>query len=179
MCNATPTPALPVGLARFNALPSPEAVTELRKCCGSRRWAQALAAKFPFSSAPALLREAESIWLGLDPTDWLEAFSHHPRIGERNLSHPKFAATAQQSGREQSRMAGAADAQRQEFAALNAQYEHKFGHVFLICATGKTPDFMLSQLRQRLQNDAQTELHNAAQEQNMITRLRLERMLTV
>ena len=131
----------------------------------------------PFASVTILLGGADLIWLGLDRKDWLEAFAHHPRIGERDLSQTKFAATAIQAGKEQSGMAVATDAQRAEFAAGNEQYEQKFGHVFLICATGKIASQMLEQLRQRLNNDAAAELTNAAREQSAITRLRLERWL--
>jgi 2-oxo-4-hydroxy-4-carboxy-5-ureidoimidazoline decarboxylase len=169
---------LPSPLHRLNSLPAPQAASEFHRCCGSRRWAEALAAKRPFETAEALYREAEREWFQLAPQDWLEAFSHHPRIGERNLAQPKFEQTAAQSSREQSGMGAATDAQRQDFATLNADYERKFGHVFLICASGKSADHMLAQLRARLGNDAATELQNAAREQNMITRLRLERMLS-
>ena len=75
-------------------------------------------------------------------------------------------------------MASATEAERHEFAAGNAEYEKRFGHVFLICATGKSAGEMLGQLRVRLKNDRGMELANAAKEQARITRLRLERWLT-
>lgn len=137
-----------------------------------------MAAARPFASVDTLFTEADRFWFALTREDWLEAFGHHPRIGERNLSAPKFAATAQQSSREQSGMNAASDADRSAFAEGNAEYERRFGHVFLICATGRSAAAMLEQLRTRLSNDAATELTNAAREQAMITRLRLERMLS-
>lgn len=168
----------PAALARFNALPPKEARAALLTVCGSTRWADQMTALRPFSSAAHMHAEADSLWFALAPADWLEAFSHHPRIGERNLIAPKFAATAQQSSREQSGMNAATEAERRAFADGNAEYERKFGHVFLICATGKSAATMLEQLRTRLNNDAATELASAAQEQALITRLRLERMLS-
>ena len=168
----------PPGLARLNALPAAEATAALLACCGSTRWAAAMVARRPFADAAAVYEQADTIWRGLSRDDWLEAFAHHPRIGERNLGQPRFAHTAGQSAREQSGMAAAGEAVQRDFAALNAEYEARFGHVFLICATGKSADFMLSQLKARLANDADTELRNAVSEQSMIVRLRLERMLT-
>jgi OHCU decarboxylase len=132
----------------------------------------------PFASVDLIYSEADRIWLGLSKVDWLETFSHHPRIGERNLDQPKFAATAAQSSREQSGMAAATDEQRREFAAGNETYQRKFGHVFLICATGKSAAEMLAQLRARLGNTSEVELKNAALEQAKIIRLRLEKWLT-
>ncbi len=166
------------GLARLNALPAAEATAALLTCCGAGRWAAAMVSQRPFASAGAVYARADAIWQGLAREDWLEAFSHHPRIGERNLAQPQFTRTAEQSAREQSGMAGAAESVQREFVSFNAEYERRFGHVFLICATGKSADFMLAQLKTRLGNDAATELRNAAQEQSMIVRLRLERMLT-
>jgi 2-oxo-4-hydroxy-4-carboxy-5-ureidoimidazoline decarboxylase len=169
-----------VGVSRLNALPAAEAVEVLLTCCGSRQWAARMAARRPFVNPDAVIEEAGRIWLSLEKKDWLEAFGHHPRIGERNLNQAKFggAATAAQAGKEQSGMAAATDEQRREFATGNEEYERRFGHVFLICATGKTAATMLEHLRMRLNNDRATELANAAKEQAMITRLRLERWLT-
>lgn len=165
------------GLARFNALSEAEARAALLTCCGAVRWAEGMSAARPFTSVDALFTESDRIWFALKSEDWLKAFGHHPRIGERNLSVPKFAATAQQSSREQSGMNGATEAERRAFADGNAEYERRFGHVFLICASGKSSATMLEQLRTRLNNDTATELANAAREQALITRLRLERML--
>jgi OHCU decarboxylase len=165
------------GLARFGAMSRENATAALRACCGSSRWATAVEARRPFATSVTLFEAAETIWLALGKDDWLEAFSHHPRIGARDLSG-RHAATAEQSTREQAGMAMATEVQRREFAELNGAYEEKFGHVFLISATGKTPEQMLSRLRARLGNEAEQELRNAAQEQTMITRLRLERMLS-
>lgn len=164
-------------LACFNALPDAEAETALHACCGSKRWVKVMLTARPFRSAEELHRTSELAWSALGREDWLEAFAHHPRIGERNLSAPKFAATAQLASREQSGMATATDDQRRAFVEGNAEYERRFGHVFLIRASGRTALEMLEQLRTRLGNDAATELANAAHEQSMITRLRLERML--
>lgn len=131
----------------------------------------------PFASPDALLAAADAHWLALGQADWLEAFAHHPRIGQTDLKQKRFAPTAEQSAREQSGMAGASDELRAAFHIANTRYQDKFGFVFLICATGKTGEEMLAELRRRLANDAPSELRNAVEQQRLITRLRLRRLV--
>jgi len=165
------------GLARLNEMVAPDAKAALMGCCGSVRWAAEMAHRRPFGGLDAILNAADEVWFGLTRADWLDAFSHHPRIGETNLAQAKFVKTAEQSGNEQSGMADASDEIRREFAAGNAEYERKFGHVFLICASGKSGVFMLEQVRARMRNDAATELAKAAKEQSMIVRMRLTKLV--
>lgn len=168
---------MPGGLARFNVIPREEAISALMRCCGSRCWAEQVAAKRPFESIADLHREAESAWAAVRDEDRLEAYGHHPRIGATPDDRARAAGTAEWSAKEQSRMASASPAEREEFLRLNAEYERRFGFVFLICATGKKPPEMLAALRSRIQNSREEELRNAAQEQALITRLRIEKML--
>ena len=125
-------------------------------------------ARRPFGSADALFDAAASIWKGLSPDDWREAFSHHPKIGERKVDLLE--------AREQSGVATATDAVREELEFLNRAYEARFGFIFIICATGLSADAMLAALRARLTNDPGTELQIAAAEQARITALRLARV---
>jgi OHCU decarboxylase len=145
-----------------------QAERDLRRCCGSTRWASAVASRRPFTSVEQLCRVADDVWWTLVGGDWLEAFAAHPRIGER---------AAGWASEEQSGVRGAAARTLERLTALNHDYERKFGHVFLIVATGKSADEMLAQLERRLHNDPATELKIAAVEQSKITRLRLERLL--
>ena len=69
--------------------------------------------------------------------------------------------------------AGASDALRAELVELNLAYQEKFGHVFLICATGLTGPQMLARLRDRLRHDDTTERAVVRQELLKITRLRM------
>lgn len=165
------------GVARLNAMPASEAVELLLAMSGSRPWAEKLAAQRPFEHIAALTVAERYGWHELPHEDLLDAFAKHPRIGERNLKQARFADSADQAGNEQSGMAGAAEEQRQAFEIGNEEYERRFGHVFLICATMKTAAGMLEQLRIRLNNDATTELNNATREQTQITELRLLRWL--
>ena len=159
-----------MNLKDLNDLPAPDAEEALLKCCGSQRWARAVAARRPFKSKDDLHRTAEIEWLKLKYPDWLEAFSHHPRIGDR----AKAQGFAKQ---EQSGASGASDATLLSLESLNRLYEEKFGFVFLIFATGKSADEMLGTLQRRLQNGRDVELKNAVTEQAKITRLRLEKLL--
>ena len=153
---------------RLNALGEDAARAALGRCCAAPRWVDAMLAARPFASDAALFDAAERVWWGLGREDWLEAFAGHPRIGER--------AGDAWARREQTGVSGAAQATRAALAAGNDTYERRFGHVFLICATGKSGDDMLRALQERLANDAATELRIAAAEQAKITRLRLERL---
>lgn len=157
-------------LNELNGLSGNEAAEHFLRCCGSQRWANAMAARRPFQSKDDLQTAAEREWWKLKYPDWLEAFSHHPRIGDR--ARAKGFAKQEQSG-----ASGASDATLLSLESLNRLYEEKFGFVFLIFATGKSADQMLDALRLRLQNGRDVELKNAVTEQAKITRLRLEKLL--
>jgi 2-oxo-4-hydroxy-4-carboxy-5-ureidoimidazoline decarboxylase len=156
---------LPLTLAAFNAAPAGEAVSAMLACCGSRRFAKAMAADRPYPSTDAAVAAVDAAFKSLTWSDVLEAMDRHPRIGAR---------ASGQSAAEQS---GVADVTRAALAAGNAEYEDRFGHVFLICATGLTGDQMLGSLRERLKNNADIERTVAVTELRMITRLRVAKAL--
>jgi OHCU decarboxylase len=124
----------------------------------------------PFPDASSLAETADATWRELSPDDWLEAFSAHPAIGSKIDLSPF-------SRQEQSGTRGADSDMLAELADLNRRYADRFGHVFLVCATGRTAAEMLAIGRKRLGNDPETELAIAAEEQRKITRLRLEKLL--
>lgn len=165
------------GIKRLNSLPHEEAEGELLKCCGSSRWAREVAARRPFGNGEELMNVADEVWRGLDARDWLEAFSRHPKIGERKAAAGQTRQERAWSANEQSGMSEADEAAREELARLNQVYAEKFGHIFIVCAAGRTAAEMLSLLRARLTNDAETEIGVAAEEQRRITRLRLQKLL--
>ena len=158
----------------LNALPPADARATLLRCCGSRRWADAMLARRPFTSADDLHRAADEVCACLNRADWLEAFAAHPRIGDLEGLKKKFAATAAWSAGEQAGVTGADEQVLRELAAGNRQYEERFGHIFIVCATGKTAQEMLQLLCERLHHSPEGELRVAAAEQAKITRLRLE-----
>jgi 2-oxo-4-hydroxy-4-carboxy-5-ureidoimidazoline decarboxylase len=145
----------------------------LRRACGSTRWVAAMLARRPFGSEAALLSAARQAWFALDEADWLEAFSHHPKIGDRAALAARFPATHDLSAKEQSGVAAGNARVLDELAVANDEYLARFGFIFIVCATGKTAGEMLALLRARLPNDRATELQNAAAEQAKITALRL------
>ena len=155
----------------LNALSDQRARAALERCCGARHWADAMLAARPFGSDAELLATAERVWWGLGRADWLEAFAAHPRIGGRGGPKTDWAR------HEQAGADGATEATLAALAQGNRAYEERFGHVFLISATGKTADEMLGALRGRLSNDPATELRVAAEEQAKITRLRLNKLV--
>lgn len=156
-------------LDELNALPRDDATRELMRCCGSTRWAAAMVALRPFESVERLQAAAEDVWWQLEKADWLEAFSHHPRIGER---------AAGWAAGEQAGMSGAADDVARRLRELNHAYERRFDHVFLICATGKGAGEMLANLESRMRNEPAREIEVAAQEQAKITRIRIDKLLS-
>jgi 2-oxo-4-hydroxy-4-carboxy-5-ureidoimidazoline decarboxylase len=174
-----------VTLEELNRLDGEAARAALERCCGAGAWVERMVAGRPYRNATGLLAAAERAADKLRAPDWLEAFAHHPRIGDRAAlatapagagagARPAVAAWA---GDEQRGAAAAADATLEALVRGNRAYEQKFGYIFIVCATGKSAEEMLALLEARLGNDPDTELVNAAREQRAITRLRLEKLL--
>jgi OHCU decarboxylase len=157
-------------LDRLNALPREEAEGRLLACCGSRQWARRLASERPFRSASGLADAADRIWRSLSADDWLEAFAAHPRIGARGE-------VARWARQEQAGTKSASPETLAKLADVNREYEERFGHIFIVCAAGKSAAEMLALAESRLHNDPRTELAIAAEEQRRIMRLRLAKLL--
>jgi 2-oxo-4-hydroxy-4-carboxy-5-ureidoimidazoline decarboxylase len=166
-----------VTLDELNALPPDRAADALRACCGASRWVNAMLARRPFGSLDDILRAADESWAALGPDDWHEAFAHHPRIGEQR-SASRSARGATWSAGEQSNVSTAAIRLRDELAAVNREYETRFGFIYLVSAAGKTAEQLLAIAHSRLQNEPAAELRIAAGEQHKITHLRLARLLS-
>jgi OHCU decarboxylase len=162
-------------LVEFNAIPSAQAEASLMDCCGSTHWAADVAGRRPYASVEALHKAADAIWWKLGRADWLEAFSHHPQIGEKPASGSGSA--RQWAEGEQAGARAATDEVKERLARANRAYRDKFGYIYIVCATGKSAEAMLAILNQRLQNDTASELSIAAEQQRLITRIRLEKLL--
>ena len=156
---------------RFNALSRAQAEAELLTCCASRRWAAAVVAGRPYGSAEDLFTAAGAAMRELEWPDVEEALNAHPRIGDRP------AGTDRASAWSRGEQSGVGDADRASFAEGNAAYERRFGHVFLICASGRGPGELLADLRERLTNDPETERSVVHRELAEITELRLRKLL--
>ena len=155
---------------RVNTRVRSQAEAELRSCCGSSEWMRQMLASRPFDGGSELLAGAETIWWELDPQDWREAFAAHPRIGE----NPK----SEWARQEQASAASASSDTMRALAQINREYEKRFGHIFIVLATGKSADEMLAIARQRLQNPPEQELRIAAEQQLKITKLRLMKLVS-
>jgi OHCU decarboxylase len=164
-------------LEELNELSAEAAAREFLKCCGSHVWADAMAVARPFRNEEELFARAEHSCSSLTDEDWLEAFRAHPKIGEKKAATKQSQLAANWSAHEQSGVRSASADTAAKLAEGNREYEGKFGFIFIVCATGKSSDEMLSSLKTRLNNDAKKELAVAAQEQQKITRLRLEKLL--
>ena len=164
-------------LARWNQLPGEDAAQEILPCCGSVSWARRLVSRRPIEDEQSLASSSDEIWNGLTTDDWMEAFSKHPRIGERKVAESAGALSAAWSAQEQSSVVTAEQEIQFALAEGNRAYEHRFGRVFIVCATGKSASEMLEILRRRLGNDDATELREAAEEQRKITNIRLRKWL--
>jgi OHCU decarboxylase len=117
------------------------------------------------------METSDTVWSDLAPSDWLEAFAAHPRLGESGGHAPGS------SEREQRQVMAAGDETLAELAEENRRYEARFGYVFLFSAAGRSAADVLAALRQRMHNEPPKEIEVAAEEQRKITRLRLESML--
>ncbi len=161
----------------LNSLPQDQAQAEFLRCCGSRRWAEAMARARPFQTVLAVYSEAGWLWSQTGPEDWREAISHHPRVGDISKLRERFRGTGAWSEQEQKGVQDASEEVLHALAKANAEYEAHFGFIFLICATGKSAREMLEQLCERMNNPPTLELRIAAGEQAQITRIRLEKLL--
>jgi OHCU decarboxylase len=164
-------------LAEINELPPGEAVKTFLDCCGSQRWAETMANARPFPTLERLFDTAEETWFSLPTADHLEAFAAHPEIGEGAPSETLGERPAAWSTTEQTGVDDSGTDTRTELAEVNRLYHEKFGFIFIVCATGKTAEEMLAIAKARIRNSTETELKLAAEEQNKITRIRLEKLL--
>ncbi|TFJ85723.1 hypothetical protein NSK_003227 [Nannochloropsis salina CCMP1776] len=174
------------GIAKLNAMPVADLRTKLLQICGSVSWVESVIKTFPHTSAASILTAMDRAWWSLSRPDYLEAFAAHPRIGDGEALKKKFATVPKASGKagpvweadEQKGAEGADEKTLQSLVKHNKLYEERFGHIFLVCATGKTADEMLAILQDRMRNEPAYELTVAAGEQNKITALRLHKLLT-
>jgi len=157
-------------VVELNRLPDARAEGELMRCCASHRWAHLMAVERPFANLAVMAAVAQRLWWSLAAADWLEAFAAHPRIGER--------ATTAWSVQEQARAMETGDAARARLVSGNRAYEERFGYTFIVCATDKSAEDILTVLELRLRNEPADELQIAADEQRKITEIRLRKLIT-
>ena len=150
----------------------------LYRCCASSRWANQMATAAPYTSIDSLHNKAVDIWSALSNEDYLEAFKGHPMIGaDLDALRRKFTHTSEWSEGEQAGIQSASERVLRRLQAANIEYANRFGHIFIVCATGKTAEEMLNLLEERLDNSPDVEIAIAAGEQQKITTIRLNKWL--
>jgi len=159
------------GFAGFNALTEDAAMRALLRCCSSSRWADAVATSRPYPSLAALLATSDAAVARLSAEDLREALAGHPRIGD------PLKAGGEWSRQEQAGVSSPDASTRRALADGNAEYERRFGHIYLACATGKSAAELLAFLRERLDNDAGTEWRVVASELAKINQIRLRKLV--
>lgn len=166
-----------LSINRLNALLRDDATQQFMQCCTSTMWANEMVHTMPFSNESQLINAANKCWENLAEDDYLEAFEGHPKIGDVNSLRAKYANTKALASGEQCSVNEASDEILQALAKGNDTYEHKFGFIFIVCATGKSAAQMLQLLEDRLPNSKADELMNAAEEQRKIFQIRITKML--
>lgn len=164
-------------LAEFNYLSSSELAAPLSLCCGSSQWVKEVISNRPYGSIDLLQEKGTSIWNGLGSAEWKAAFAQHPQIGDLTKSSDGHSKALRIAAAEQSTTAVAEQAILDNLTEYNRVYFETFGYIFIICATGKSANEMLDSLKQRLSNNPEEEILNAAAEQNNITNLRLRKLI--
>jgi 2-oxo-4-hydroxy-4-carboxy-5-ureidoimidazoline decarboxylase len=166
-------------IAEFDHLPEKKKRELLTQCCGSSAWVNKMLTVFPVEDLVEFLEYAEQKWNECTEQEQMEAFEHHPKIGDINSLKEKFADTAGWAAGEQSGVNNSNENTLQQLAKANEAYENKFGFIFIICATGRSAEEMLADLNSRINSSKQEEIKTAAAEQLKITKLRLEKLFGV
>ncbi|MDA2802980.1 2-oxo-4-hydroxy-4-carboxy-5-ureidoimidazoline decarboxylase [Nocardiopsis suaedae] len=170
----TPRPTGDPGLDRVNALSSPAFREEFARCLNVDRWVEALDAERPFATREALLAAADAQASPLTAAEVDAALSRHPRIGEKASGTDT---ESRWSRGEQAAVTAGGEDTEQAFKAANAAYEERFGHIYLVCASGRSPEDLLGDLKARLGNDPAREKSVVGEEFRKIALLRVEKVL--
>ncbi|MEO7766113.1 MAG: 2-oxo-4-hydroxy-4-carboxy-5-ureidoimidazoline decarboxylase [Ferruginibacter sp.] len=165
-------------LHELNTMPTEALSGQLFNCCGSTQWVKRMMSFFPMDDLVEMLEDAEEQWYQCTEADWKEAFSYHPKIGDTELLSKKFGATAEWASGEQAAVKEASGNVIAGLVAANAEYEKKFGYIFIVSASGRTAEEMLTLLQVRLLNNPAMEIKVAMDEQNKITLLRLQKLIS-
>ncbi len=163
-------PLTVAALDDFNDEPADAAVQALRTCNAAPRFAAEIVAGRPYRDVETLVARAEEVARGLPWEDVAIALAAHPRIGDRVTGS---SAEAESSRREQRSMDDADAATRNALLEGNRAYEERFDRVFLIRASGRTPEEMLAELERRLGNDEEAERAEVTEQLAQITAIRV------
>ena len=158
-------------IAGFDEAPASQLRPQLLALTESAQWADALLHDRPYGNLEHLLDASDRIVRALPAAQVDAALAGHPRIGERSSDLTPGAAA--RSAREQAGMSGVDAETAAAMAQGNADYEARFGRIYLVAAAGRSAADLLAFLRERLGHDPKTELDVVRRELARITRLRL------
>ena len=159
----------------FNTLPADRLAGDLLACLAAPEWGARILAGRPYEKRVEIVAMADAAARALTWSQVALGLSAHPRIGQRAQGASQEAAW---SRREQSAATRSGDdATKEALVRANREYEQRFGHVFLIFASGRSQEQILAAARERLANDDETERAIVADELRRIALLRLERLL--
>jgi len=164
-------------LAQLNAMSATESSDWFMQTCSATRWCQLMTQSRPYQSITQLVEYVNENWQQMRNSDYMEAFDGHPMIGDINSLREKYLATKAIAGDEQAGTATASESTLQALQQVNKDYLEKHGFIFIICASGLSAKAMLDALQVRIQNNTDTEVKTAAQEQLKITLLRIYKAL--
>jgi 2-oxo-4-hydroxy-4-carboxy-5-ureidoimidazoline decarboxylase len=167
---------LQLAIERLNSLDDYHFREVLLKCSGSPVWCEQMAQLRPFLDADDLIGKSSRAWEKLSTQDWLDAFRSHPQIGDVESLRDRFSSTAAWASGEQSGIYSTSQEILKSLAEGNATYEKRFGHIFIVSASGKSAEEMLSILNGRLCNSSEVELSISSAEHKKITQLRIEKL---
>jgi 2-oxo-4-hydroxy-4-carboxy-5-ureidoimidazoline decarboxylase len=168
------TPAL----SAFNAAADAQLRVRLRSCCAAELWVQRVLAARPYATESELFAASDDATAALDQAGLGQALAGHPRIGERVPTHAGEERSGAWSRQEQAGVTNAEAELLAAMAAANVEYERRFGHVYLVCATGRSAAELLDVCRARLDNDHETERDVVLEELAKINRLRLIKLMS-
>ncbi len=164
-------------LTELNKADSKSAGLFFRQCCTSSMWAEQMVMGRPFKDGSHLRDYADYCWGLLSERDYLEAFDGHPKIGDIESLKKKFNGSQDMARTEQSSVVEANIDTLESLSIGNAEYEKKFGFIFIVFASGKSAEEMLNILEGRIDNSRTEEIATAAEEQRLIFQLRLRNLL--
>lgn len=165
-------------LADFNRASEAELQVGLASCCAAQIWIERVLAGRPYDQEADLLAVSDAATAALDDRGLEQALAGHPRIGERSPEHGADARARDWSRQEQAGVTGAGAKLLDQLAAANVAYEQRFGHVYLVCASGRSAAELLDVCRDRLANDPASERRVVLAELAKINRLRLAKLLS-
>ncbi|MDM1020099.1 2-oxo-4-hydroxy-4-carboxy-5-ureidoimidazoline decarboxylase [Acinetobacter sp. VNK23] len=160
-------------IEQFNQLNLGEANLVLQPCVHIPSWIVKLVQQRPYAATDELYQAANAQAQTWQWHEIAEALAQHPRIGEKKAAANLSQKEQQFSQQEQGQVEPDTVLQQALYQG-NLEYEHKFGHIFLIRAAGRTGMEILAELQRRLKNTIEQEQQEVKQQLAEIALIRLK-----